>query len=460
MDRKMRQLIHKLGMHWAILVPPLLLGKQSSMRSRCISMALLLAAIALPVSIVYVALAFHPGGDHLVFVGPEGNSAQGFYPIWYEDSNGLQLEICVTDVALCLLEPPPNPPFDLAGGVFPDEAFYWAAEAEMETEKGGLALLVLALEAAFDPEVVEVGNQIVFGRVRIRVDNLINNVTYTVTHPYGVDEFDAKGGGSRGINFSEDIGGLALDFDGALDSRVGPFLTWDGGSPPAGFIGDPAIDHAITGSPYATNFFRIEGPAGSFTGSPDLCPGSEVTADCIETVFFAVMGKELARGAAGVQATQVTYETNGVTGNDDFINVWAISATGQTIEATDGTTTNLMDEDAVAPGQYFARLGYGGGPPPVIDLTNTAGGDDLGNIPVDVVTITTAEYDTGSDDLAVVATSSDTSAILTAFDQDAGLLGAVATSPFDVGAVAPTSISVTSDKGGADEQLVSVIDPP
>ena len=88
-------------------------------------------------------------------------------------------------------------------------------------------MLVLALEAAFANGGPAVGDQISFGRVRIRVENLVPGATYRVTHPYGVDVFQADEA-TRSINFTEDIGiGAPGDFQGALNSRIGPFLTWD-----------------------------------------------------------------------------------------------------------------------------------------------------------------------------------------------------------------------------------------
>jgi hypothetical protein len=43
-----------------------------------------------------------------------------------------------------------------------------------------------------------------------------------------------------------------------LQSRGGPFLKWDTGAP-EGYLGDPNVEHAVTGSPFSTNFVRIEG---------------------------------------------------------------------------------------------------------------------------------------------------------------------------------------------------------
>ncbi len=91
------------------------------------------------------------------------------------------------------------------------------------------------------------------------------------------------------------------------------------------------MDHAVTGSPYNTNFFRIEGPAGSFTGSTQLCAdptlGDSISAldDCIESDQFSVQGKIATR--AGVEVTKAYYSNSG-TGH--MIDLFAFSEPGQT----------------------------------------------------------------------------------------------------------------------------------
>src|SRR5262245_32254696 len=76
------------------------------------------------------------------------------FPAWYKDTNGLSLDLCLTDPLLCLLPGPvtlsnPGRPFPLNyGGTFPDEIFYQRCDASMPTNNGGQALLVIALEAA------------------------------------------------------------------------------------------------------------------------------------------------------------------------------------------------------------------------------------------------------------------------------------------------------------------------
>ena len=49
------------------------------------------------------------------------------------------------------------------------------------------------------------------------------------------------------------------------------WLRWDPAvapAPPAGFIGDAAVLHSVIGSPFGTNFFRVQGPgAGGPSGN-------------------------------------------------------------------------------------------------------------------------------------------------------------------------------------------------
>jgi PKD repeat protein len=193
---------------------------------------------------------------------------------------------------LCLLEggavtlTNPNLPFpDNYGGTFPDEAFWNVCEASMPTNNGGSALLVIALEAAFANEVPISGDQVAFARVRIRVDNLIAGSNYTVTTPVGIFNFVAANSGVRGINFTDDVG---VDtpgvFTGALGGAIGPFLMWDSGLPILDangreYVGNPSIDHTITGGQNGINLFRIQGPS---VGGPGV--------NSIQTDLFAVLG--------------------------------------------------------------------------------------------------------------------------------------------------------------------------
>jgi hypothetical protein len=261
------------------------------------SAALLAPMLAVPASAVTVSEPAPQSG--LAITGPI-NPDNG-YPLWYEDkgdpANGLapvRLELCL-DPAECpvLLEDPlPNPaePASFPDN-FPGEAFWWMGEALIDNGTQS-ALLVMAQEAAFGgaTEAVVDGEQIAFSRIRIRVDGLQLGETYTVTHPYGVEEFvatdDGNGGGE--INFTEDVGCMDFPcteagFARAMTGRVGPFLRWDTGAP-EGHVGDANIPHTVVGSPYDTNLFRVEGPGANletnlFTVQGKIAPPSSVFPD-------------------------------------------------------------------------------------------------------------------------------------------------------------------------------------
>ncbi len=243
------------------------------------------------------------------------------FPFWYEDSNGLRLELCIDGPPLCLegLPDPGQPPLvapDPADSNFPDEAFWWTGEAEMNLTGGGDALLVLAREAAFANEVPADGDQVSFSRVRIRATVPVAGATYRVTHPYGVDTFEDVAGGTRGINFTEDVG-CALspdpndggcDFSDAFFGRVDPFLTWDPAvapAPPDGYVGNPNVNHRVVGSPNGTNFFLIERTSDA---QGNALPGGPVEVG--QTNLFAVQGK-----LAGASPTSITLNVTPATIN-------------------------------------------------------------------------------------------------------------------------------------------------
>jgi hypothetical protein len=226
------------------------------------------------------------------------------FPFWYQDKNDLRLDLCLDPQDQKCLQPfeSPNPtgPVSFPDN-FPGEAFWWTGEAQTTTNNGSDALLVLAMEAAFANDEVKNGDQMSFGRVRVRVDGLQIGQKYKVTHPYGVDTFVAEddGKGAGEINSTEDIGCFPTprtpcNFDQASSSRIGPFLTWDtfGGTnndpalrgangEPNAYVGDPNVEHAVKGSPYGTNVFKVE----------RLNADGTVAQQVSQTNQFAVSGK-------------------------------------------------------------------------------------------------------------------------------------------------------------------------
>jgi len=213
------------------------------------------------------------------------------FPTSYTDSGNTSLGPCLNNSGLCLLPNVvellnPGQPFPANyGGTFPDEFFYWGGDSTMTVNGGGTALLVMALTGSFAGGVPLAGDQIVFGRIRLRIDNLQVGSNYRITTPYGVFNLVPTVAGRRSINFTQDIG-IATPgvFTTALNAGIGPFLRWDSGLPivdVAGnqYLGDPNIEHTVTGSPIGANFFRIEGPNA---GGPGI--------NSVQTSLFTIMG--------------------------------------------------------------------------------------------------------------------------------------------------------------------------
>ena len=87
-----------------------------------------------------------PAAAGLAKAGPI-NPQTGF-PAWYEDSNGIRLEPCVTSVANCFLGstlPNVGQPFSVPGNS-PSELFYYDVDSTMTSANGGIAFLRVALE--------------------------------------------------------------------------------------------------------------------------------------------------------------------------------------------------------------------------------------------------------------------------------------------------------------------------
>jgi len=254
------------------------------------------------------------GGGGGVAAGPVGpvDSLNGF-PTYYRDPNGLTLALCDDPLdPLCIADPVvPGNTFSAQTG-FGSEAFWWYADAKMTVNSSPTctacadAILVMGLEATFGGTgIPAAGQQIAFSRLRIRIDAPVAG-QYTVTHPYGLVSFLVTTPGVVAINSEVgapiaagtdttngrigDIGCLAApcDFNLAFGGATFPFLVWDPAvvpAAPAGYIGNPALPHEVTGSPAGNNVFRVQGPAGS-----DL---DGLGGTMIETKLFSVQGKRL-----------------------------------------------------------------------------------------------------------------------------------------------------------------------
>jgi hypothetical protein len=216
------------------------------------------------------------------------------FPQWYQDETGTRVALCDDqNDPMCVLPDVPEGTYDPTLPMsfpanFPSELFWWNADAgfdttNVETFGDVSARLVLAEEAAFANDDPVPGDQIAFGRIRIRVDGLQLGGHYLVTTPYGDYEFDAEddGTGVGEINYTEDIGCLETpcNFDRVNQSNIGPFLRQV--NAPDGYLGNPGVEDQVTGGPNG-NVFAISGP-----GVND------------QTDLFAVSGKQLAGAAVG-----------------------------------------------------------------------------------------------------------------------------------------------------------------
>jgi hypothetical protein len=349
-------------------------------RTTAAAAALLLGATGISASTAATEVVQrNPGG--LTAVGPV-NTEHGF-PAWYEDSSKLRTELCLDgDNPLCAF-PPGDVPDPLKPISFPDnfpgEAFYMLAGSEVDIPGGGDAVLTLALEAAFANENPTPGDQVVFSRQRIDVDDAAPNTTLTFKHPYGTVTVDTDERG-RG-RLVEDVSPAIGNFQTPLKGDLGPFLKWDSGAP-EGYLGNPDVEHTVTGSPLGTNFFEVTTSAGASARNDQ----------------FSVMGKISTN--TGVQADRAVV-------GGGHLDVFATSRGDQLeVVGQDGVfSTTPMEKDEGDSERAYARIAYTGAAPATVTVRN------LGDKPVssaevavtDVSVATAATYDGTA--LTVEATS-------------------------------------------------------
>ena len=408
--------------------------------------------------------------------------ATGGYPMWYKDANNLSLELCQSRATstrapgapgapayMCTLLPEPGVYDDALPLVFPDnwppEMFWFLAETEIpQVGNSGyeLEVYVAGLEAAFAAENPVDGDQQSFARIRIRA-SVPRTGTYTITHPYGVETVNVTTAGRRAINITRDIGiGAPGNFTGALNGNLGPWLRGAGGpytevNPDTGasetFVGDPNITEAVTGSPFNTNFVRIEGPAGA-----------------IQTNVFTVSGKVLdQRAQTPVTLERATYSRNG-TGTR--VEVFAKAPNDASVCMRNGLAlvgtppspcqfSLLSDNNGLFFSQQLSQVA----PPPVVVVTasTTAGGTRptaLSSKLSDVVKVNTARYDWANKRLVIEARSSDEVVIPDLVAQGYGRLsksGAVQSLTVNDLAQPPATVTIKSAHGGSDVEPVIVV---
>ncbi|MFJ4156775.1 hypothetical protein ACIPZF_18510 [Pseudomonas sp. NPDC089752] len=415
---------------------------------------------------------------YAVDTGPY-NPANGGFAAWYQDSHGRTLDLCLTKAVssrvagapgapayMCTLLPTPGVFDDTQPIVFPsnfpDEAFWFTADAAIVDAARGIDLSYgTAIEAAFAAEEPVEGDQVSFARVRIRVD-VPTAGTYVVTHPYGVDVFDVPAAGRRAINMTRDIGiAGAGDFSGALKGDVGPFLRSVNGPYTEGserFIGDPNLEERVTGSPFNTNYVRIEGPGGI-----DL-----------RTELFAISGKlsDVARPTP-LMPLRSTYSRH--TENGDLRaqqDVFVMAPPPPASVTLTSQTPNLSLTEANGTGAWYAQSVLN----PILPATLVLNADNsvaiptssasTANLPLtDLVTISRAEFSLASGQLTLVASTSDETSppVLSARTGNGTFIGnlagngAVKTLNTSLSPLPPAKVQVISANGGSDSEDVVLV---
>ncbi|WP_455921032.1 Ig-like domain-containing protein [Pseudomonas putida] len=416
-------------------------------------------------------------------------AATGRYPVWYQDSDNLKLELCQSKAVssrvpgaagapsyMCTILPEPGIFDDTLPIVFPDnwppEAFWTLAETTIPAVgNSGYAVeaYVAGIEAAFTTEEPTDGQQISFARIRIRINVPVAG-TYTVTHPYGVETFTVTTPGRRAINVTRDIGvGAPGNFSGALNGAIGPFLRSVNGpyievNPETGasetFIGDPNLAEAVTGSPNATNFLRVSGPAGT-----------------IQTSLFNLSGKIYdPRTQTAVDTHRITYRRTSNGGSPSTrIEVFASSPNSSTLcfretlalipgpPASPCQTPMVGDNNGLFFGQHLIT---GNAPLPsvvVVTASNAAGTTRptaTSSKLTDLVKIQTATYTWATKTLVIEATSTDEVNVPDMVANGYGRLSKNGTlqrlTVTDL-AQPPASVTVKSAAGGSDTEWVKVV---
>lgn len=409
--------------------------------------------------------------------------ATGKFPMWYQDNNQLSMELCQSRAAssrvpvstppayMCTLLPEPGVFDDSLPMVFPDnwppEAFWFLAETAIPNNGAGFGVdaYVAGIEAAFASGNPVDGDQQSFARIRIRVNVPVAG-TYTITHPYGVETVNVTTPGRRAINITKDIGiGAPGNFSGALNGAIGPFLRSINGpytevNPDTGgietFVGDPNLTEAVTGSPFNTNFLRIDGPSGVGSIQTNLFTVAGKVLDNRQQTHVAVDRATYRRTSAGVRAE--------VFANADSSSTLCFRETLALLPgppATPCQTSLLGDNNGLFFGQ---RLGTGTLPSVVVvTATNPAGTTRPTAVSAkltDVVKIQTARYSWANHSLLIEATSTDEVAVPDMVAQGYGRLSKTGTlQKITVADLTqpPATVTVKSAAGGSDTEPVVVV---
>lgn len=392
------------------------------------------------------------------------------FPRTVLDSNNVVLELCL-DGANCIFSPlEGGNPFSEEIG-FGAEAFWWSAEATIPVPlpvpgmpEGILpiALLVTGVEAGFSAGVIN-GNQIQFSRLRIRIDAPFAGF-YTVTHPFGqIIDRPVGAPGRRAINETVDVPFVAGE--AAHQGRVGPFLVWEPLSEaPAGFVGNPLVPHAVSGSPCGINEFRVSAVNNLVDRVPLDLNGPENDGNDLVTDLFKVWGKLFNNAPTLPLTVDTASYSRPANGGPGRVNVFVSSTSIAAVTAQKLPQMPLKTLTRNG-GKFFTSFDLASTftLPATVNVIAHADGfnDGLAATPItDEVTIEIANYDIINRRLAIRANSSDKRVAPTLTLSDG--LGTITSGVTRVIAnvlVPPARITVTSSAGGSETKRVSIVEP-
>ncbi|MGF6512621.1 hypothetical protein ABH912_000087 [Pseudomonas sp. BT76 TE3572] len=411
--------------------------------------------------------------------------ANGSFAAWYQDTHGRTLELCLSKAVssrvpsapgaptyMCNLLPAPGIFDDTQPLVFPtnfpDEAFWFTGDGTIVDAARGIDLTyVSAVEAAFSGGDPIEGDQISFARIRIRVD-VPTAGTYVITHPYGIDVFNVDTPGRRAINMTRDIGiGVPKTYDGALKGDVGPFLRSVNGpytetNPLTGsaeqFVGDPNLVEAFTGSPFNTNYIRIEGPNGL-----DL-----------RTTVMAISGKlaTMARPTPMITQRSTYSRKPGASAPVAQQDVFVLAPPPPAKVTLDSNNPVLNLTEANTTGSWYAQSSTNPSLPSTLQVTAdnhlAIASSTPTTLPMpltDLVVISRAEYSLSTGQITVEASTSDETSppVLTATSGTGVAIGAlsgdgaVKSLATGISPIPPAKVRVTSSNGGSDTEEVVIV---
>ena len=411
--------------------------------------------------------------------------ANGSFAAWYQDTHGRTLDLCLSKAVssrvpsapgaptyMCNLLPAPGIFDDTQPLVFPtnfpDEAFWFTGDGTIVDAARGIDLTyVSAVEAAFSGGDPVEGDQISFARIRLRVD-VPTAGTYVITHPYGVDVFNVDTPGRRAINMTRDIGiGAPKTYDGALKGDIGPFLRSVNGpytetNPVTGsaeqFVGDPNLVEAFTGSPFNTNYIRIEGPNGL-----DL-----------RTTVMAISGKlsTVVRPTPMITQRSTYSRKPGASAPVAQQDVFVLAPPPPAKVTLDSNNPVLNLTEADTTGNWYAQSSTNPSLPSTLQVTAdnhlAIASSTPTTLPMpltDLVVISRAEYSLSTGQITVVASTSDETSppVLTATSGTGVAIGAlsgdgaVKSLATGISPIPPAKVRVTSSNGGSDTEEVVIV---